>query len=70
LQYIASTFDFCYLIEIEFRRFYKRFGYLLVHCLQRVLEHAGYNNIDQQVLKQLTKYYIYYQKHGASLDRF
>ena len=49
-----------YLTEAELRRLHKRFGHPSVHRLQRVLERAGHNDIDYQVLKQLTKYCSYY----------
>jgi hypothetical protein len=65
----APASDSCYLTETELRRLHKRFGHPSVHRLQRVLERAGHD-INQQVLKHLTKYCTYCQKHGASPGRF
>jgi hypothetical protein len=55
-QDLANNTTTCYLIEIELRRLYYCFGYPLVGCFYKVLEHAGYKTNFEE-LKYLTEYY-------------
>jgi hypothetical protein len=59
-----------FLTDVELRRLHRRFGYPSVKRLQRMLEHAGHNDIDKEIIEKLTKYYEHYQKHGRSPGRF
>jgi hypothetical protein len=51
------------------QRLYRRFDYLLVYKLQRVLERAGHK-VERNAFEHLTKYCEQCQKHGQTLYRF
>ena len=63
-----DIFD-CFLTETELRRLHRRFGHPSVERLQRVLERAGHD-VDNAILKQLTKICHQCQKHGKAPIRF
>jgi hypothetical protein len=69
--YLSDSFESnpCYLIEIELQCLYRRFGYLSIERLQKVLDRVGYN-INKKTLEYLTKYCYFYQKHNKSLGCF
>jgi hypothetical protein len=69
--YLLESFESnpCYLTEIELQRLYRRFGYLSIKRLQKVLDRIRYN-INEKTLEYLTKYYYFCQKHSKSLGRF
>lgn len=60
----------CYLTETELRRLYRRFGHPMADRLSRVLERAGYDDVDRGMLCQITKLCTHCQRFGKSLGRF
>jgi hypothetical protein len=52
----SFTYNLYFLISIELRRLYRRFGHLFVSRLKNVLERAKHD-VDYNTLEYLTKYY-------------
>ncbi|RAL61889.1 hypothetical protein DID88_002952 [Monilinia fructigena] len=60
----------CYLTDIEIRRLHRRFGHPSAYKFHRVLQRAGYDDIAQKDLDNLTKFCEHCQKHAKSPGRF
>ena len=69
--FIIESFDFnsCFFIEIELRRFHRRFDHFFVHCLHQILQRTQ-RKIDLYTLKHFTKYYKHCQMHDKLSKRF
>jgi len=48
---------YSYLIKGELKQLYRRFGHPFIYKLARVLERAGYKDINTYIIKHLTKFY-------------
>ena len=60
-----------FLTETELRQLHRRFGHPATDRLIRLLERAGHDDQHHRhILKQITKYCAYCQKHGRSPGRF
>ena len=59
-----------HLTESELRQLHRRFGHPSVRKLTRVLQRAGYNDIDTRTIEHLTKFYEQCQLHSKSPGRF
>jgi hypothetical protein len=58
------------LTDTELRRLHRRFGHPATERLHRVLERAGYNDVNKKSIEYITKYCLHCQKHGKSPRRF
>jgi hypothetical protein len=69
--YIDQSFDFnlCYLIETKLRQLHKRFDHSSIRKLYDLLKRSGHE-VKKSVLKKLTKFCTFCQKHGKSPERF
>jgi hypothetical protein len=52
-----STIIYCHLTEIELRQLHRRFGHSAADRLYKILNRAGYDNIDETVIAKINKYY-------------
>jgi hypothetical protein len=46
----------CHLIEIELRQLYRRFGHPAADRLYKILNRAGYDDINETVIAKINKY--------------
>jgi hypothetical protein len=69
--YINQSFDLnsCYLIETELRQLHRRFDHSSIRKLHDLLERAGHE-VKKSILKKLSKFCIFCQKHEKSSRRF
>ncbi len=69
--YIDQSFDFnfCYLIETKLRQLHKRFDHSSTRKLHDLLERFDHD-VKKSVLKKLSKFCIFCQKHEKSSERF
>ncbi len=58
-----------FLIEIESRRFHRRFDHFLTRCLYKIFMRSDYI-VEFRVIKQLNKYCHHCQVHDKSFERF
>lgn len=65
MGYIAE----CHLTEVELRQLHRRFGHPSARRLSRLLQRSGHE-FDTKILKRLTKFCHFCQKHGKSPGRF
>jgi hypothetical protein len=65
----SFTYNLYFLTSIELRRLYRYFSHSSINRLKNILERAGHD-INHNILKYLTKYYEYCQKHGKVPGRF
>jgi hypothetical protein len=49
-----------FLIETELRQLYRRFTYLVIMRLVKLLKDASYNDFKERTLKEVIKFYYYY----------
>jgi len=57
-SYLVESFNAnpCYLTDVELRRLHRRFGYLSVNRLQKLLDKTGYGyNTDRSAIEELTR---------------
>jgi hypothetical protein len=68
---IAKSFDqnSCFLIEIELRRFHRRFDHFSTRRLQAILDRSDHE-INSQTIEYLIKYCHHYQIFEKSSNRF
>jgi hypothetical protein len=59
-----------HLTENELRQLHRCFGHPSVRRLYRVLQRAGYGNVDPEVIRQLTKYCHQCQMNQKAPGRF
>jgi hypothetical protein len=69
--YIDQSFDLnpCYLTETELRQLHRRFDHSSTRKLHDLLERVGHE-VEKSVLKKLTKFCTFCQKHEKSPERF
>jgi hypothetical protein len=69
--YIHQFFDLnlCYLIETNLRQLHRRFDHSSIRKLHDLLEQASHD-VKKSVLKKLSKFCIFCQKHEKSSERF
>jgi hypothetical protein len=67
--YIDQSFDFysCYLIETELRQLHRRFDHSSIKKLYDLLKRFDHE-VKKSVLKKLSKFCIFCQKHEKSSD--
>ena len=59
-----------YLTEGELRQLHRRFGHPAAERLYKVLDKAGYDDVDKDVIKRISKYCHQYQIYGKAPGRF
>jgi hypothetical protein len=69
--YIDQSFDLnsCYLIETELRQLHRRFDHSSIRKLHDLLERFDHE-VKKSVLKKLSKFCTFCQKHEKSSERF
>jgi thiol-disulfide isomerase/thioredoxin len=69
--YIDQSFDLnsCYLIETKLRQLHRRFNYSFIKKLYNLLKRFDHE-VKKSVLKKLTKFCTFCQKHEKSSERF
>jgi hypothetical protein len=69
--YVNQSFDLnlCYLTESELRQLHKRFDHSFIRKLHDLLERANHE-MKKSILKKLSKFCIFCQKHEKSSERF
>jgi hypothetical protein len=69
--YINQFFDLnlCYLIETELRQLHRRFDHLFIRKLHDLLERFDHE-VKKSVLKKLSKFCTFCQKHEKSSESF
>ncbi len=61
---------YCHLSETEIRQLHRRFGHPSVRKLTRLLERAGYDDIDHHTIEKLTNFCEQCQLHSQAPGRF
>jgi hypothetical protein len=69
--YIDQSFDLnpCYLTETELRQLHRRFDHSSIRKLHDLLKRSGHE-VKKSVLKKLSKFCTFCQKHEKSSERF
>jgi hypothetical protein len=69
--YVNQSFDLnlCYLIETELRQLHKRFDHSFIRKLHDLLERFDHE-VEKSILKKLSKFCTFCQKHEKSSERF
>jgi hypothetical protein len=70
LHRTEETMAYSHLTEVELRQLHRRFGHPSVQRLTKVLQRAGYNDIDPRTIERLTKFCKQCQLHSKSPGRF
>ena len=60
----------CHLTETELRQLHRRFGHPAAERLYRLLDRAGYEDVNKAVITKLTKFCHQCQMHGSNPGRF
>src|SRR5579862_5824873 len=67
---LERSIAWCHLTETELRQLHRRFGHPAAERLYRLLDRAGYEDIDKPVITKLTKFCHQCQMHGSNPGRF
>ena len=70
LHHTEEAIAYSHLTKVELKQLYRRFGYLSVHQLAKVLKRARYEDINTCTIKHLTKFCKQCQLHLKLLGRF
>ena len=65
----SLNINFCFLTEVELRRFHRRFEHSSVRRLHQMLKRSDHN-VKMKALRHLTKYCEHCQKHDKSSNKF
>ena len=70
LLHKEEAIAYSHLTEIELKQLHRRFRHPFIRRLVKVLERAGYADINQRIIERLTKYYKSCQLHTKLPGRF
>ena len=59
-----------FLTETELRRLHRRFGHPATERLTQLLKHAGHDDVDEEILRQIQKFCHHCQAHDPMPRRF
>jgi hypothetical protein len=68
--HLGKAANAVFLTEVELRRLHRRFGHPTVDRLTRMLRKAGHEDVDEDILRLITKFCHHCQVNGTAPTRF